>query len=128
MTDSHTDDRWAGAGRDDARSPDHDRGFRRFRGRLDQGNLRTRSAGAVTATYFTFLPCFLFILIGAPAIEASRHDIRLTAPLVGITAAVVSVVLNLALFFAYHVLWPQGFGLDLASTITRFEWFSAAIG
>jgi chromate transporter len=86
------------------------------------------SAGALTATYFTFLPCFLFILIGAPAIEATRHDVRLTAPLTGITAAVVGVVLNLALFFAYHVLWPMGFGDDLVDAIARFEWFSALIG
>lgn len=50
-----------------------------------------------------------------------RHDIKFTAPLTGITAAVVGVVLNLAVFFAYHVLWPDGFG-------ETFEWFSALIG
>lgn len=78
-------------------------------------------AGASIATLFTFLPSFLFILIGGPAIEATRHDVKFTAPLTGITAAVVGVILNLAAFFAYHVLWPQGF--DAA-----FEWFSALIG
>jgi len=78
------------------------------------------AAGAATATYFTFLPSFLFILVGAPAVEASRHEVRLTAPLTGITAAVVGVVLNLAVFFAYHVLWPHGF----AGT---FQWFAAGI-
>ena len=78
-------------------------------------------AGASIATLFTFLPSFLFILIGGPAIEATRHDIKFTAPLTGITAAVVGVVLNLAVFFAYHVLWPQGFNAP-------FEWFSALIG
>lgn len=77
--------------------------------------------GAGIATFFTFLPSFLFILLGAPAVEASRHDIKFTAPLTGITAAVVGVVLNLAVFFAYHVLWPQGFGAG-------FEWFSALLG
>ncbi len=66
-------------------------------------------AGAVVATWFTFLPSFLFILIGAPLVEATRGELRLTAPLTGITAAVVGVILNLALFFAYHVLWPDGF-------------------
>ncbi|MBF8270766.1 MAG: chromate transporter [Gammaproteobacteria bacterium] len=65
-------------------------------------------AGACVATLFTFLPSFLFILVGGPFIETTKHDIRLTAPLTAITAAVVGVVLNLAVFFAYHVLWPRG--------------------
>ena len=78
-------------------------------------------AGASVATIFTFLPSFLFILLGGPAIEATRNDLKFTAPLTGITAAVVGVILNLAVFFAYHVLWPQGFDAP-------FEWFSALIG
>ena len=78
-------------------------------------------AGASVATLFTFLPSFLFILLGGPAVEATRGDVKFTAPLTGITAAVVGVVLNLAVFFAYHVLWPEGFD-------ARFEWFSAVIG
>ena len=78
-------------------------------------------AGASIATLFTFLPSFLFILLGAPAVEATRGDIKFTAPLTGITAAVVGVILNLATFFAYHVLWPNGFE-------EQFEWLSAAIG
>ncbi|GMR05621.1 MAG: chromate efflux transporter [Gammaproteobacteria bacterium] len=78
-------------------------------------------AGASIATLFTFLPSFLFILLGGPAVEATRGDIKFTAPLTGITAAVVGVILNLAVFFAYHVLWPQGFD-------GNFEWFSAVIG
>ena len=65
-------------------------------------------AGASVATLFTFLPSFLFILIGGPAVEATRDDVKFTAPLTGITAAVVGVILNLAVFFAYHVLWPSG--------------------
>jgi chromate transporter len=79
------------------------------------------AAGASIATLFTFLPSFMFILLGGPAVEATRHDVKFTAPLTGITAAVVGVVLNLAVFFAYHVLWPQGFE-------ATFEWFSALIG
>ena len=79
------------------------------------------AAGASIATLFTFLPSFLFILLGGPAVEATRHDVKFTSPLTGITAAVVGVVLNLAVFFAYHVLWPQGFEAG-------FEWFSALIG
>jgi len=78
-------------------------------------------AGAAVATLFTFLPSFLFVLVGGPAVEATRHEVRFTAPLTGITAAVVGVVINLAVFFAYHVLWPQGFEAG-------FEWFSAVIG
>jgi chromate transporter len=78
-------------------------------------------AGASIATLFTFLPSFLFILLGGPAVEATRGDVKFTAPLTGITAAVVGVILNLAVFFAYHVLWPQGF-------VGTFEWFSALIG
>ncbi|MDH5407878.1 MAG: chromate efflux transporter [Gammaproteobacteria bacterium] len=78
------------------------------------------AAGASIATLFTFLPSFLFILLGAPAVEATRHEIKFSAPLTGITAAVVGVVINLAVFFAYHVLWPEG--LD-----GRFEWFSLLI-
>jgi len=66
-------------------------------------------AGAAVATLFTFLPSFLFILLGGPSVEATRHDAKFTAPLTGITAAVVGVIINLAVFFAYHVLWPQGF-------------------
>jgi chromate transporter len=69
-------------------------------------------AGAVAAvlvTWFTFLPSFIFILAGGPLVESTHNQLRFTAPLTAITAAVVGVILNLALFFAYHVLWPQGF-------------------
>lgn len=77
--------------------------------------------GSICATYFTFLPSFLFIFLGAPMVEATRDNLKLAAALTGITAAVVGVILNLAVFFAYHVLWPHGFdGL--------FEWPSALIG
>lgn len=78
-------------------------------------------AGAAVATLFTFLPSFLFIFLGGPSVEATRHDMKFTAPLTGITAAVVGVIVNLACFFAYHVLWPQG--LDGA-----FDWLSCLIG
>jgi chromate transporter len=69
-------------------------------------------AGAVAAslvTWFTFLPSFIFILAGGPLVESTHDDLKFTAPLTAITAAVVGVILNLALFFGYHVLWPQGF-------------------
>jgi chromate transporter len=70
-------------------------------------------AGALAAcvvTFFTFLPSFLFILIGGPVIEATHGDLHFTAPLTAITAAVVGVIVNLALFFALHALWPAGWG------------------
>lgn len=80
-------------------------------------------AGAVAATlvtWFTFLPSFVFILMGGPFIETTHNDLKFTAPLTAITGAVVGVILNLALFFGYHVLWPKG--LD-----GSFEWVSAII-
>jgi chromate transporter len=65
---------------------------------------------ALLVSWFTFLPSFIFILMGGPFIETTHGDLKFTAPLTAITAAVVGVILNLALFFGYHVLWPQGFG------------------
>ena len=60
-------------------------------------------AGASTATFFTFLPSFIFILAGGPLVESTRGNIRLTAPLTAISAAVVGVIVSLAVFFAEHV-------------------------
>jgi chromate transporter len=72
---------------------------------------------ATIVTFFTFLPSFVFILMGGPFIETTHGNLKLTAPLTAITAAVVGVILNLALFFAYHVFYPTGFdgSLDLFS-------------
>jgi chromate transporter len=64
-------------------------------------------AGATVATFFTFLPSFLLILAGGPLVEATRGEIKFTAPLTAITAAVVGVIMNLAVFFAWHTFWPQ---------------------
>jgi len=74
---------------------------------------------ATVVTFFTFLPSFVFILAGGPLVEATHGRLGFTAPLSAITAAVVGVILNLALFFAYHVFWPQGFGgrFDLPSAL-----------
>jgi chromate transporter len=65
-------------------------------------------AGAGVATFFTFLPSFLFILAGAPLVEATRQQPRIAAPLAAITAAVVGVITHLGLIFAAHALWPAG--------------------
>ncbi len=77
------------------------------------------AAGVVTC--FTFLPSFCFIFLGAPFIESTHGKLGFTAPLTGFTAAVVGVIANLAVFFAYHVLWPQRWG-------GGFEWAAAIIG
>jgi chromate transporter len=79
------------------------------------------AAAAMVVTFFTFLPSFCFILLGGPFIESTHGKLKFTAPLTGITAAVVGVIVNLAVFFAHHVLWPQGFSGHL-------DWASAAIG
>ena len=69
-------------------------------------------AGALVTTYVTFLPCFFFIFAGAPFIEAMAGNQRLQAALTGVTAAVVGVVLNLAVWFGTKVVLPDG-GIDL---------------
>lgn len=61
----------------------------------------------IVATFFTFLPSFIMIFVGAPLIESTRKNIKFAAPLTAITSAVVGVILNLALFFAYHVFWNE---------------------
>jgi chromate transporter len=66
--------------------------------------------GAIVATWFTFLPSFFFILVGGPLVESTHGKIGFTAPLTAITAAVVGVIVNLGLFFAYHVFLPHGLG------------------
>jgi len=81
---------------------------------------------ASVVTYFTFLPSFIFILMGGPLVETTHGDLKFTAPLTGITAAVVGVILNLAVFFAWHVLWPQA--TEAAPFSGPFEWPTLAIG
>ena len=68
--------------------------------------------GALVATLFTFLPSFLFVLAGAPLIEATGRMPRVQAPLAAVTAAVVGVIVSLAAWFAGEVLWRPGIGID----------------
>jgi len=75
------------------------------------------AAAAIVVTFFTFLPSFLFIFAGAPLVEATHGDLKFTAPLTGITAAVVGVVVSLAVFFARHV-FVDG---------TAVDWISVAL-
>ncbi len=92
----------------------------------DAGPLIGGVLGAKVATWYTFLPSFLFILVGGPLVEATHGDIKFTAPLTGITAAVVGVIVNLAVNFGAHVLWPH------ATAAGRFgggfEWPTLVIG
>ncbi|MEO6117567.1 MAG: chromate transporter, partial [Methylotenera sp.] len=75
---------------------------------------------AAIVTFFTFLPSFVFIFMGGPFIETTHGNLKFTAPLSAITAAVVGVIFNLALFFAYHVFLPLGL-------TGRLDWFSIAL-
>jgi chromate transporter len=82
--------------------------------------------GALVTTYATFLPCFLFIFFLAPYIELLAHDQRLRAVLVGVTAAVVGVIANLAVYFATQVLFPEGVslqGLDVFALVVALVSF-----
>jgi chromate transporter len=92
--------------------------------------------GASVATFFTFLPSFLFILAGGPLVESTRNNIRLTAPLTAISAAVVGVIVSLALFFAEHVFrgsapashWDLiAIGITAAACIALFRFKVGAI-
>ncbi|WP_332860940.1 chromate efflux transporter [Janthinobacterium svalbardensis] len=76
--------------------------------------------GALVASWFTFLPSFIFILAGAPLVEASRGNVRLSAPLTAISAAVVGVIASLALFFGRHVFWQ-------ANSLPHWDWLAMLI-
>jgi chromate transporter len=67
---------------------------------------------SVLVTWVTFVPCFLFVLLGAPYVERLRQNLHLTAVLNGVTAAVVGVIANLALFFTLHTLFDENRRVD----------------
>jgi chromate transporter len=76
----------------------------------DPGSLNPWAAAVLASllvTWVTFVPCFLFILLGAPYVERLRHNTNLSAALTGITAAVVGVIASLAAFFAVHTLFDR---------------------
>jgi chromate transporter len=74
--------------------------------------LAAATLGAFITTWTTFVPCFLWIFLGAPHLEQMRGNARLASTLSAVTAAVVGVVLNLAVWFGWHVLWPEGRAVD----------------
>jgi len=79
--------------------------------------------GGLTATYFTFMPCFFWIFLGAPYMEQIRGNRALTGALAALTAGVVGVVLNLAVWFGLNVLFPAGQTIDwfaLGVTVISF--------
>jgi chromate transporter len=89
-----------------------------FRDAAPFGPLSAGILGAVLTTWVTFVPCFLWVLLGAPYIERLRDQKALSSALAMVTAAVVGVILNLAIFFAMHALFRevgqwQRFGLSI---------------
>ena len=80
--------------------------------------------GALVATWFTFLPSFVFILAGGPLVESTRGKLGFTAPLAAITAAVVGVIGSLALFFVANVALPSGAG---AGWDSKIDWTALAL-
>ncbi|RNI31058.1 chromate efflux transporter [Rufibacter latericius] len=82
-------------------------GFNHYGGSLAMGAL-----GLFTTTFYTFLPCFFFILAGAPLIERTRGNAAVKSILGVVTAAVVGVVLNLTVYFGVAVLFPEGLSLS----------------
>jgi len=91
-----------------------------------ENSLAAGALAAMVVTCFTFLPSFLFIFAGAPLIETTHGNLKFTAPLTGITAAVVGVVVNLGVFFAWKVLWPHA--SDAAPLSGAFEWPALILG
>ena len=81
--------------------------------------LGAATLGAAMTTWVTFVPTYLFILIGAPYVERVRGDVRLNAALAAVTAAVVGVILNLAVWFALQVVFPAHAAVD---------WFALVVG
>ena len=98
-------------GGDDARPAHHGAPVRRLHGRIPRSRRAVAAdggrAGGLLATWVTFVPCFLFIFLGAPFIEVLRGNRALQGRLSAITAAVVGVVLNLAIWFAIHTVFPE---------------------
>ncbi len=98
--------------------------------------LLAATLGALLTTWATFVPCFLWIFLGAPYMEGLRRQARLSAALAAVTAAVVGVILNLALWFGWHVILPaprtiDWFALGLSAialvALIRWKWSVIAV-
>ncbi|MDP3342324.1 chromate efflux transporter [Frigidibacter sp.] len=91
------------------------------------------SLGGLLATWVTFAPCFAWIFLGAPFMERLRSNNALSAALTAVTAAVVGVILNLALWFAIHVIWREVVRIDAGPlsmelpVLASVDWAAAAL-
>jgi chromate transporter len=83
--------------------------------------------GAALTTWATFVPCFLWIFLGAPYIEGLRSNLRLNAALSAVTAAVVGVILNLAVWFGWHVLFPAGHAVNWFGVLVTVVAFAGLV-
>jgi chromate transporter len=87
--------------------------------------LMAATLGALITTWTTFVPCFLWIFLGAPHIEQLRGNVRLGSTLTAVTASVVGVVLNLAVWFGLHVFFPAAGGIDWFALVVSVAAFIA---
>jgi chromate transporter len=78
-----------------------------FRQATGLSPLLAGTLGGILTTWVTFVPCFLWIFLGAPFVERLRGNKALSAALATVTAAIVGVILNLALWFALHTLFRE---------------------
>ncbi|MBK7974636.1 MAG: chromate efflux transporter [Deltaproteobacteria bacterium] len=83
--------------------------------------------GALITTWVTFLPCFLWIFVGAPYVETLRQVASLRTALTAVTAAVVGVILNLAVWFGLHTLFPEGGGVNAFAAVVAVATFSGMV-
>ena len=89
--------------------------------------------GSLLTVWVTFVPCFVFIFLGAPYVERLRWNASLSAALTGVTAAVVGVIANLALYFAVHTLFAEARTIDagpvelLVPVWSTYVWESFAL-
>jgi chromate transporter len=108
-----------------------------FMGALREGGwalpLLAGTAGGLLATWVTFAPCFAWIFLGAPFMERLRSNRALSAALSAVTAAVVGVILNLAIWFAVHVVWREVVRLEAGPltlelpVLASLDWAAAAL-
>jgi chromate transporter len=89
--------------------------------------LAAATLGAFITTWTTFVPCFLWIFLGAPHIEQMRGNERLTATLSAVTAAVVGVILNLAVWFGLHIILPEGKPVDAYAVAVSLVAFAGMV-
>ena len=98
-----------------------------------ESSLLAGTLGGLLATWVTFAPCFAWIFLGAPFMEGLRSNRALSAALTAVTAAVVGVILNLAIWFAIHVVWREVFRIEagpLSIEVPRLasiDWAAAAL-